>query len=280
LRVHFCGVRGSLPAPGFEFARYGGNTPCVALAHDADDAPKLVLDAGTGLAHVSRLLDGRAYEGGILLTHLHWDHILGLPFFAAGDRADAAVRLRLPEQDTISDATSALAVVMSPPFFPIAPGELEGHWRLDTLAPGEFELEGFTVLAREVPHKGGRTYGYRVHAGARAIAYIPDHCPTLLGPGPDGLGEYHDAALELARDVDLLIHDAQLLPEELAAEAVYGHAAADYAVALGRHAGARAVALFHHRPNRTDDALDELGVRLRGSEPDVSVAVEGSTVSL
>jgi phosphoribosyl 1,2-cyclic phosphodiesterase len=186
----------------------------------------------------------------------------------------------LPQQAAIDDATSALSVVMSPPFFPIGPGELEGSWRLDTLAPGELEIEGFTVLAREVPHKGGRTYGYRVQDGERSIAYIPDHCPTLLGPGPDGLGEYHDAAVELASEVDVLIHDAHLLADELESQAVYGHAAAEYAVALGRHAGARAVALFHHRPDRTDAALDELAARLDRGQPPVSVAVQGSTVTL
>ena len=83
---------------------------------------------------------------------------------------------------------------------------------------------------------------------------MPDHCPTALGPGPDGFGEYHDTALELARDTDVLIHDAQLFPEELLAFAGYGHAVADYAVELGRHAGARSVALFHHHPERTDDS--------------------------
>ena len=94
-------------------------------------------------------------------------------------------------------------------------------------------------MARDVPHKGGRTVGYRVSDGHSTIAYIPDHCPTELGPGPEGWGDYHPAVLDLARDVDVLIHDAHLVPEEVAAEASFGHAAADYAVELGRRAGAR-----------------------------------------
>jgi ribonuclease BN (tRNA processing enzyme) len=109
---------------------------------------------------------------------------------------------------------------------------------------------------------------------------MPDHNPTSLGPGEDGFGVYHPAALELARDTDLLVHDAQLLPAELDAEGDFGHAVADYPVALAERAGARSVALFHHRLNRTDDALDELGARLARDVPAVSVATEGVVLHL
>ncbi len=112
--------------------------------------------------------------------------------------------------------------------------------------------------AREIPHKGGRTFGYRVSDGHSVLAYLPDHCPTVLGPGPEGLGEYHQAALDLADGADLLIHDGFLLASEVAAEASFGHAAAGYAVGLGQRAGARRIALAHHKPDRTDDELDRL----------------------
>ena len=102
----------------------------------------------------------------------------------------------------------------------------------------------------------------------------------MLGAGEDGFGAYHPAALELARGADVLVHDAQLLPAEQEAEAVYGHSVADYAVELGRRGGVREVVLFHHRPNRTDDELDALGKRLAGKDPGVRVAVEGSTLDL
>jgi ribonuclease BN (tRNA processing enzyme) len=279
LRVHFCGVRGSAPAPGIEFVRYGGHTSCVAVAHD-DAAPTLILDAGAGLESISRLMGGAPFSGTILLSHLHWDHTLGLPFFPAGDRKDARTTLLLPEQESGEDAASVLAGVMRPPYFPIGPTELQGQWTFGSLAPGEHQIEGFTVSAREIPHKGGRTYGYRVSDGHSTLTYMPDHCPTMLGPGEDGLGEYHPAAIELARDADVLVHDAQLLPEELAAEADYGHSAADYAVALARRAGAQSVVLFHHRHDRTDDELDALARRLGGGTPAVTVAAEGTTLAL
>jgi phosphoribosyl 1,2-cyclic phosphodiesterase len=277
VHIHLCGVRGSTPAPGAEFIRYGGHTSCVAVAHDDGAAPGLILDAGTGLRKATALLSGGPFTGTIILTHLHWDHVHGLPFFAAGDRADARVTLLLPEQDGAADAEALLARGMSPPHFPIAPSGLRGEWSFGALAPGTFKAEGFTIEAREVPHKGGRTFGYRVSDGHSVIAYIPDHCPTALGPGPEGWGEYHRAAVGLAADADLLIHDSYLLPDEVAAEAPFGHAAADYAVGLARRARARRVMLFHHKPDRTDDALDLLAGRF-SANPRVTVAAEGQII--
>jgi phosphoribosyl 1,2-cyclic phosphodiesterase len=284
VRIHLCGVRGSTPAPGAEFIRYGGHTSCVAIAPDGGPV-RLILDAGTGLRRVTGLLGGAPFAGTIVLTHLHWDHVHGLPFFAAGDRDDARVTLLLPEpeeaqnQEGSAGAEEVLARGMSPPHFPIRPSGLRGEWSFCNLAPGAFKAEGFTVEAREVPHKGGRTFGYRVSDGHSAIAYIPDHCPTALGPGPEGWGEYHPAALALAADVDLLIHDSFLLPDEVAAQASFGHPAADYAVRLGRRARARRVLLAHHKPDRTDDALDTLAARFR-TDPHVTVAAEGQVIDL
>jgi ribonuclease BN (tRNA processing enzyme) len=298
VRIHLCGVRGSTPAPGAEFVRYGGHTSCVAIApgEGAPDGgtPRLILDAGTGLRRVTGLLGGAPFTGTIILTHLHWDHVHGLPFFTAGDRDDARVTLLLPEQEAQNQeaqnqeaqnqegsagAEEVLARGMSPPHFPITPAGLRGEWSFGSLAPGVFKAEGFTVEAREVPHKGGRTFGYRVSDGHSAMAYIPDHCPTALGPGPDGWGEYHPAALALAAGVDLLIHDSFLLPDEVAAQASFGHPAADYAVALAHRAGARRVLLTHHKPDRTDDALDALATRFR-ADPAVIVAAEGHLTDL
>ena len=283
MRVHLCGVRGSTSAPGPEFVRYGGHTSCVALVHDGDTVPTLILDAGTGLRQATPLLAGQPYAGTILLTHLHWDHVHGLPFFRAGDRPDARVSLLLPVQDSAESAMSVLARGMSPPHFPIGPDGLRGDWTFGTLPPGQLKTEGFTVEAREVPHKGGRTYGYRVSDGHSVLTYIPDHCPTVLGPGPEGLGEYHPAALDLAAGADLLVHDAFLLADEVPAEASFGHAAAEYAVGLGARAGAWRVALAHHKPDRTDADLDLLAARFAAGPPglpDVIVGAEGGILDL
>ena len=280
MHIYLCGVRGSAPAPGAEFLRYGGQTSCVAIAHDGGAAPVLILDAGTGLRRVTTLLGGQPFSGTILLTHLHWDHVHGLPFFRAGDRDDARVSLLLPEPDDGGSAEQVLARGMSPPHFPITPAGLRGRWTFGALRPGTVKAEGFAVEAAEVPHKGGRTFGYRVSDGRSVLTYIPDHCPTVYGPGPDGWGEYRPAVMGLAAGADLLIHDALMLPEEVAAEAAFGHAAADYAVELGRRAGARRVLLAHHKPERADEELDQLGRRLAGATPGVLVAAEGQTFDL
>lgn len=278
--ITFCGVRGSVPAPGARFARYGGNTSCVAVSHSASAPPVLLLDAGTGLRNVTGLLGGQPFAGTLLLTHLHWDHSLGLPFFQAGDRDDARISLLLPDQGAGVGAEELLARVMSPPFFPITPAGLRGDWRFGMISPGQFKAEGFTVEAREIPHKGGRTLGYRVSDGRCAIAYVTDHCPTACGPGPDGLGSYHPDVLALAESADLLIHDSQLLAEELPSEAAFGHAAAEYAVRLAVRAGARRLVLFHHKPSRTDAELDEVARRFAAADIPVTVAAEGLTIEL
>ena len=278
MRAHLLGVRGSVPTPGLPFVRYGGNTSCVALAHDGRP-PSLVLDAGTGIQALTTVLDGEAFTGTLLLTHLHWDHVEGLPFCAAIDRHEARCDLYLPAQPDGTDAEATLARMMSPPNFPIGPDGLLGSWTFSSLEPGTRELEGFTVTAGEIAHKGGTTYGYRVADGRSVVAYLPDHCPTNYGPGPDGWGAVPPSVEDLVDGADLLIHDAQLTAEQLPEGAAFGHAAMEYAVALGARSGVATVVLFHHSPRRTDEQLDAIAERFRGcTHPTVVVAVEGQVI--
>ena len=279
MRIHFLGVRGSTPAPGSEFVRYGGFTSCVAIEHDDDAVPTLILDAGTGIRRFSALFGDRAFDGTILLSHLHWDHTHGLPFFRAGDREGSRVSVMVPDQLDGLSALEVLARGMSPPHFPISPDQLRGQWTFTNLQPGTQEFERFTVTTVEIPHKGGRTFGYRVDDGHSVLAYMSDHCPSDLGPGPDGWGEYHAAALTLCQGADVLIHDASLVEEELAEEAFFGHAAAEYAVELGRRSGVRQVVLFHHKPVRTDNELDAIAKRF-GPEPQVLIAAESMVLEI
>lgn len=278
VQVHLCGVRGSSPTPGTDFEQVGGHTSCVAIAADGGP-PSLVLDAGTGLRNLTTLLAGAAFDGTIVLGHLHWDHVMGLPFFAAGDRHDARVHLMMPEQGV--DAVDLIARLMGPPLFPITPAELRGQWEFSSYGQGTFEVGPFTVMARDIPHRGGRTMGLRVSDGHSSLAYLSDHSPHDIGPGADGLGDLHPAAEELVRGVDLLIHDAQYTTAELPSRATWGHAAAQYCVTLAKHCGVRRVLLFHHDPGRTDQQVFAMRDQLcADNDLLVEVAAEGDVIQL
>lgn len=284
MRVTFCGVRGSTPAPGPAFVRYGGHTSCVALAHDGG-RPQLLLDAGTGMVRVTDLLGAAPYDGSVLLGHLHWDHTHGIPFFRSGNALGSRVDVLLPEQvpGQPGDAHAVLARCFSPPHFPVEPRELGGGWTFSELAEGAHAVEGFDVLAREIPHKGGRTFGYRVSDAGGTLAYLSDHSPTSVGPGPDGLGERHEAALALAGDADLLVTDAQHLASEFPDVAYLGHASVEYDVELAVAARVRTLVLFHHDPWRTDDEVDLLLAAAReraAGRVEVVAAYEGLVLEL
>lgn len=284
MRVTFCGVRGSTPAPGPDFLRYGGHTSSIAVA-PGDGAPDLVVDAGTGLTAVTALLDGAPFAGSVLLGHLHWDHTHGLPFFAGGTAEGSRVAIHLPEQNdgTGSTAEQVLERCFSPPHFPVVPSALGEGWSFASIDEGEHRVEGYDVLAREIPHKGGRSLGYRISHGGASLAYVSDHSPTSWGPGPDGLGVRHDNALALARGVDVLVHDAQHRAAQFPEVDFLGHASPEYALELAREAGARTLVLFHHAPDRTDDELDEILADTRAlarGDVEVLAAYEGLVLDL
>jgi phosphoribosyl 1,2-cyclic phosphodiesterase len=276
MRGYLCGVRGSTPAPGPDFVKYGGHTSSLALAHDGA-LPTLVIDAGTGLRRVTALLGAAPFEGTLLLGHLHWDHVHGLPFFQGGARSGHRVDVLLPAVD--GDAMATLARGLSPPHFPIGPTQLGNGWTFNPLQEGSLSVEGFDVAIREIPHKGGRTFGFRVTDGDASLAYMSDHFPLGIGPGPDGLGAYHDAALELVDGVDVLIHDAQFLASQFPAVTYLGHSAIEYAIGLAVAAHAKSVLLFHHAPDRTDSELDAISAQFADAPLPVTVAIEGTEVS-
>jgi phosphoribosyl 1,2-cyclic phosphodiesterase len=274
VQLLFCGTRGSIASPGAEFVRYGGHTSCVAISHDGMP-PTLVLDGGTGLRNLSRHLGTEPFQGAILLGHLHWDHTQGLPFFRAAEHPDSRVTLFMPAQ---GDPVEVLSRALCPPHFPLRPDELRGRWRFRSLEPGSHSIEGFAVTAADIPHPGGRTFGYQISDSSGAVAYLSDHSPTTLGPGTDGLGEYHSAVVELVSGVDVLVHDAQHLAAELPEKHFLGHAAIEYAIGLARHCGVPRVVLFHHDPDRTDDELDDIVARSQGDGVSVAAAMEGHTI--
>lgn len=277
MRVHIAGARGSTPATGPDHVEYGGDTACIAVG-GPEGVPDLLIDAGSGLRRVDHLLGGAPFVGDLLLGHIHWDHVFGIPFFKSGDQPGAIVDVHMPDQGV--DPESAIRRMMSPPTFPITPGDLLGRWNFHSLEPGEHKIGGYRVLAEEIPHKGGRTFGYRISDSTSSLAYLSDHSPVQLGQGPDGHGAVHPAALRLAEDVDLLIHDAQFFGDDWPRCVHYGHSTPTYAVRLGREARAGKVLLFHHDPRRTDRELDQLGEQFSGGDLPVLVARQGMEIDV
>lgn len=256
LNITMCGVRGSIPAPGRQFSEVGGHTSCVAIGRTGE-VPSLLLDAGTGVQHVTKLLSGEPFRGDILLTHLHWDHVWGLPFFRGADVEGSRVRLGIPRRDGVS-AEEAIDVLMAPPLFPIDHRGLLGDWTFSDVDDGEIICGDFKVLCLEIPHKGGRTFGFRIEGGGVSVAYLPDHSPCALGRGAQGVGSVHEAALALADRADLLIHGGQFTASDLELATHYGHATVEYALDLAQAAGTRQTVLTHHAPSTTDDRVVEL----------------------
>jgi ribonuclease BN (tRNA processing enzyme) len=235
----------------------------VAITPEGGSEPTLVLDAGTGLRQLTAVLGGAAFQGSIVLSHLHWDHMMGLPFFAAGDREASHVDLYVPAQDGRS-GSDLLAQSLSPPSFPITPEGLHGTWTFHALDAGAHAIEKLDVVAVDVEHKGGRTYCLIVSDDRGSVAYLPDHAPA---------SRTSDALREALRGVDVLVHDAQFLDDERPVAIDYGHATVQDSVRLAHECEVGALVLFHHAPARTDDDLDEIADLASAMAGDLPVAV-------
>ena len=276
LSVAFHGVRGSTPVCGPEVMRYGGNTSCVVV-EGAGPEP-LVLDLGTGLRRYGASHGRRPFVGTALVSHLHWDHVQGLPFFVPVLMPGARLQILGPAPTEYRTLQAAFEMFMRPPFFPVSLEQLAGRVDIDHCPNDSFRVGTARVLAREIPHCG-RALGFRITAGNSTLAYLPDHQQPI-----DGSFDVPDSVLELCEGADLLVHDAQYLPEEFAAKKDWGHCTSDFALMVARRAGVRRLALFHHDPTRTDDALDKnlactraMGERLG---VDVFAAAEGMRVAV
>ena len=284
--VTFWGTRGSIPTPGAHTARYGGNTPCVAV--EGAGGQLVVLDAGTGIRalglHLVEKQNG-AVKVEILLSHAHWDHIQGLPhfkpFFAPGN----AVRIWGTRQGTAS-LEAILRQQMDPAVFPIPLDALSAQLTVQQVDKDEFSIGEFRVRTTKLRHQGNTlAFRLRPREGGPCMAYVTDN---ELGPG----GHY-DVRNTWRRDfvafldgVDLLIHDAMYTPQELERHRGWGHSTYEEAVTLAQEAGVKRLVLFHHEPEHSDEAMDGLLAAARrfakggGRSLEVLAAQEGMKVTL
>jgi phosphoribosyl 1,2-cyclic phosphodiesterase len=279
MNVTFHGVRGSTPCSDRRYLRYGGNTSCVTV--ESAGFEPIVFDLGTGLRPYGESLGGIAaqpWRGTSLVTHFHWDHIQGLPFFAPLIKPGAAVQVFAPSPVSGGTACDAFRSFICDPLFPVTIDDLPCDIVVNDTGNDRFEASGAVITSRFVPH-AGKTLGFRVERSGRSVVYISDHQQPA-----DGSFDIADEVLELAADADLLIHDAQYTPSQFAVKSTWGHSTIEYACHVAKRAGVKTLALFHHDPSHDDDTLDAMGdcARRWGDAVGVEVitAAENMTVSL
>jgi phosphoribosyl 1,2-cyclic phosphodiesterase len=249
MKVKVWGARGSLPAPGPETMRYGGNTTCVELTLSDDST--LVLDAGTGIRQLGlRLLSGTDPIH-VLLTHLHLDHIQGLMFFAPLFQEDREVTIWGPGGE-IESLRDRVARYVSAPLCPVEIRDLPARIEFREAPAGDWAVGPASITSAPVSHRGP-TLGYRIEDGDASLCFLPDHEPS---------GGVSGAAL--AEDVTLLVHDAQYTDDEYATKVGWGHSSLSDALAFAHRAQPERVMLFHHDPMHHDDFLDRLAGEAAG----------------
>lgn len=275
--VSFHGVRGSTPCSCPTVQRYGGNTSCVSIEAAGHDP--IVFDLGTGLRPWGcDMAPGDPITLHALVTHLHWDHVQGLPFFVPLQHSETEIHIYGPGDGDL-DMGATFGRFMCPPYFPIRVDDLPASVTFNDVHHRELDIDGTEVMVRPVPHCG-KTNGYRVTRNGITVSYIPDHQEPIGRPT-----DVAASVRELCDGADVLIHDAQLWADELTVKSTWGHCTPEYAVEVAAQAGVRTLVLFHHDPSHTDDDLDamtsriaELGTR-RGIEA-VICATEGLKLSV
>ena len=256
MNVTFYGVRGSTPCDDPALARYGGNTSCAVI--EIPGADPIILDLGTGLRTYgdSLIASGNAGEwrGSVLLTHLHWDHVQGFPFFKPLHQLGSEVDIYGPDHGE-APLSEMVGRFMGPPYFPITPAELGASVRFHDVSPGSFRIGDAVVTALAVRHTGP-TLAFRVDSGDVSVVYMPDHGPGCCALDDDDF--VPQDVIDLCNGADLLIHDAQHTLAEYPEKRHWGHSSVDYAVKVAVSGRVRSLALFHHDPMHDDAEIDSI----------------------
>ena len=267
--LRFWGTRGSLPRCGPEYQRYGGNTTCVEIRVGGR---LFLIDAGSGIADAGKAMMGDVSRGfDILLSHLHHDHISGLPFFAPALKTPCEIRMYCGNLDGQSPE-AALDRMFSPPLFPVSLSVLPSHFSYHGFHAGaDLTFDGITVRTCPLDHPGGATAFRFDHLG-RSLCYISDveHRPGIID----------DALISFCRDADLVVYDTMFNESEFMNCRGWGHSTWGAGVALCRAAGAKALGATHHHMRHTDDMLDGIAAQINAALPGSFVAREGQVIAL
>lgn len=269
--VRFWGVRGSIPCPGPETLRYGGNTSCVEVRFNEH---LLIFDAGSGLKRLGDILTlPSPHPFYLFFSHTHLDHIYGLPFFAPVYHPSTQIQVWAGHLAEGQDLRSVVHRIIAHPFFPVDPGAMSAQLSFHDFRAGDalHLIEGLTIRTAPLNHPGGAT-GYRVEAGGRSICYITD-----TEHRSDGIDQ---AILDLVRGTDILIYDSTYTNEEYPRFVGWGHSTWQEGVRLAKAAQARMLVTFHHDPTHDDDFLDQIQAEMDIALPGARVAREGMVLRL
>lgn len=277
-KVTFWGTRGSIPTPGAHTARYGGNTSCVAVSGLPDQL--VILDAGSGIRLLGTQLAKAATNAmnlDILLSHTHWDHIQGLPFFQPLHGKNNSVRIYGAAQGGVP-LEQILDRQMDPVVFPVPLKALAADLKITEVVTGSFEIDGFTVEAYRLRHQG-TTLGYKLVpvTGGHTIAYLTDNELGSGGSYDVGPG-WREGLVRFLGGVDTLIHDGMYTEAMIESRSGWGHSTPEQAIDLAREAGCQRLVLFHHEPEHDDAAIDALvqGAKTYAAQRAPKLAVEAA----
>jgi len=256
--IKFWGVRGSIPTPGPSTVRYGGNTPCIEMR--LSDDKFFILDAGSGLRELglNLLKSGKNLQAHLFISHMHWDHIQGIPFF---------VPALLPGNEFIfhgaEDPSKSLKDIlenqMNPINFPITMEQMASNLNYEAFDIGTYEIEGIKIETMKLNHPGN-ALGYKFYVNGKTVVYISDNEPKPEEYDPENsrIIEFNETLLNFTKDADLLINDAQYTPEEFKTRVTWGHSPYDFTVSLALASNVKKLVIFHHDPVHNDEFVDDM----------------------
>lgn len=295
MKVRFWGVRGSIASPGPHTVRYGGNTTCIEIRTDNNEL--IILDAGTGIFPLSQtLLAEMPITANVLITHSHWDHIQGLPFFIPNFIPGNTLRLH-GGFDPVSGKgiEQVMSVQLQYSYFPVREEEMKGRIEYVTLTPGEPVQVGSATVTPCLLNHPVVDFGYRIDCNGKSVFFTGDHEPpyNIYDPQDEGYAAYQSlvdeknrAIVEAIRGVDVLIADTSYTAEEYPAKKGWGHGTFATSIDLAQQAGVQVLFCTHHEPTRSDDALESAFAKALSQHGtpqqglDIRLAREGDTYEL